>query len=393
MSRESNIYGNGLFAPTREQAWLLKAALTRGPGAIAAWQKWKPIKDMDHLDPGSTRMLPLVYDNLSRQGVDEPLLNTCKGFYRRAFYQNNMLFHRMAPLLDALETAKIPTMLLKGAALVCRYYKKPGLRPMDDLDILVPTHRALDAVSVLKRLGWRQNPKPKAILAERYFNVRNGHEFNAPDGQAVDLHWHLLADGCFPGADAPFWEAAVSSPLAGAGTLALCATDQLIHVCVHGAKWNIIPGIRWVADAMHVLDTEADRIDWGRLARLAGEFRISLPLLDTLGYLKDRFEAPVPAPILDRLKALHRTWGERREYRDANSPAGLGMRSFMLRYLRHRSHSRNAAPQTGTGGLGLLAFTQHFFGADSGLDMLCAAGRRATERIRHLGGRHRARTS
>ena len=67
--------------PTWEQESLLKAALLQGEEAIKAWHKWKSRVDVDQLDPGSLRLLPLLYRNLRTHGVEDPLMNRFKGIY------------------------------------------------------------------------------------------------------------------------------------------------------------------------------------------------------------------------------------------------------------------------------------------------------------------------
>ena len=70
--------------PTPAQELLLRSALLTGPGALEAWQRWKSQHDLveSELDHGSFRLLPLVYRNLSAQGIEEPHLARLKGIYR-----------------------------------------------------------------------------------------------------------------------------------------------------------------------------------------------------------------------------------------------------------------------------------------------------------------------
>ena len=76
--------------------------------------------------------------------------------------------------------------------------------------------------------------------------------------------------------------------------MALNPTDQLLHTCWHGARWNEVPPIRWVADAMAILGASAPEIEWPSLLKKAERHRIVLPVKDALEYLKKKFDAPVP---------------------------------------------------------------------------------------------------
>jgi len=59
-----------------------------------------------------------------------------------------------------------------------------------------------------------------------------------------------------------------------------------------------------VADAMVILKVTKSEIDWGRLLLQAQKCRVTMPLRETVAYLRDKFDAPVSAEIL---KALQNT--------------------------------------------------------------------------------------
>ena len=118
--------------------------------------------------------------------------------------------------------------------------------------------------------------------------------------------------GCWRAfADAPFWAASQPFALSGREYQTLCPTDMLLHVCFHGARWNVTPPLRWIADAMMILSRAGEEIDWLRLLELARERRLSLMLRETLGYLHRTFAAPVPPFVLATLGVTPVSRGER----------------------------------------------------------------------------------
>ena len=142
--------------PTRSQTWLLRAALLSGPAALQAWQVWKDQNgDLDRLDSGSRRLLPLLFFNLRANRVSDPQMAPLKALYRQTWYRNQNLFYQIADVLEALRSAGIPTMILKGAALGVLHYGDLGLRPMADFDILVPTAQIEQTYAELGQRGWR----------------------------------------------------------------------------------------------------------------------------------------------------------------------------------------------------------------------------------------------
>jgi len=103
-------------------------------------------------------------------------------------------------------------------------------------------------------------------------------------------------------------------------TLTLNPTDQLLHVCVHGAAWDEVPHVRWVADAMMILKVAKSEIDWSRFLLQAQKCRVTMPLRETFAYLRKKFGAPVSAEALKTLQNIPVSKREYRAYRYFTSP-------------------------------------------------------------------------
>lgn len=335
--------------PTPLQTLLLRACLEQGENTVSAWKEWRQLADIDHLDQGSFRLLPLLYHNLQQNGVDDPLMPRLKGIYRKSWYKNQMLFHAAAKVLQTFQAADIPTVLLKGVALSHAYYKDHGLRPMSDFDVLVPIKQAREAVELLAASGLKPKPTPSAevsieIFQEPYFHLTSGYGFTEGNAYEVDLHWYAIHSCYYPEADNNFWEGATPTVFAGIEASLLQPADMLLHVCVHGYRWNIVPPLRWIADAMMILRIAEDRMDWQRLIQEAKVRRLILPIRFTLDYLATEFHAPVPPKVLQILASTPVTYYERFEY-TAQSQAPNLLRKLIpfeaiFTYFRHKS-SRN----------------------------------------------------
>ena len=311
----------GACRPTALQELLLQAALLDGQQAFSAWCEWNRRGGLEQLDSGSYHTLPLVYSNLAQQGFQHPLMGTLGGIRRRAWYENRLLFRRMGPVIEMLHGAAIPTLLLKGAALAVHYYPDPGLRPMGDLDVLVPEMHALQTLRLLESQGWKQEGEKngrKLQLRESDLGFLHSLTLFHPDGREIDLHWHALYLASFPGADQPFWEASVPLEFEGVPTRALCASDQLLHACAHGTMWNPLPPMRWAADAITVM--RSSKTDWQRLLMLAQRLRLITAVRDGLEYLAAALAAPVPAEALADMRQIKVSQSEELEYQRLCKP-------------------------------------------------------------------------
>jgi len=326
--------------PTAEQELLLQAALLEGQPVIDAWQQWTSRVDIDDVDPGSYRLLPLVYRNLLGQGVTDPLLDKLKGVYRKTWFENQLLFHRMARVLQALHGEGIETLVLKGAALVPLYYRDYGLRPMQDFDLLVHPGDLARTIALLREMGWHRS-ESEALPLDLVVPFRHALSFWKGAADQFDLHWYALRGRCWAEADDEFWAGAVAFQLGKVDTLALNPTDELLHTCVHGLAWNPVPPFRWAADAMMVLNTSGPEIDWSRLVAQARQRRLSLPLTAALDYLARTLHAPAPPEALADLRSRVVSRFERIEYETVTRHDGgivASLSRLLVSYERYAPH-------------------------------------------------------
>lgn len=364
--------------PTPRQELVLRAALCQGAVAADAWRAWQADEQLDH---GVYRLLPLVYRNLKEQGIDDPWLPRLKGIYRRTWSENQLFLRRTTTVLAAFQRHGIQTMILKGLALSLLYYKDEGVRPMRDVDVLTPTAQARQAIRALSDEGFHPSPQYYLPFKESYLAAWHGYPFTNAAGMDIDLHWHLLEEDCHPDADDDFWAAATPTTVKGVPTHALDPADQLLHVCIHGVRWNPVPSVRWVADAMTILRVTPD-LGWDRLVDQAQRRRLVVLLRAGLNYLQRRFDAPIPQRVLDTLANTPTSWAERREYAattQAWDTAGPVTR-FWHRYQRYW---RVARPkyiwQQPTG---FVRYLQAMWGVDSLLDVPRFAFEDVSRRLR-----------
>lgn len=296
----------GTWRPTALQELLLDAALGDRERAAAAFAEWVAATGFDDVDGGSFRVLPLVATRFEELGITGSWSAHLRGVLRRSWYENHVMLHATLPAIDELQRAGIDVVVLKGGALGVLAYPGIGSRPMDDLDVLVPEGRAVDALRVLLRAGWRLDPEavPAAVcrgdLPESFRRLRHSIGMHGPAGFDVDLHWHAAYAWCWLGADRDLWATTRSFELHGRSLRALSASDELIVDCVHGLRANRVPPIRWVTDAMMVLRSEP--LAWDALVRRARDLRVEPHLGLAFEYLRARFAAPIPDSVLGELR-------------------------------------------------------------------------------------------
>jgi hypothetical protein len=212
----------------------------------------------------------------------------------------------------AMEQARVPLLVLKGAALAQMVYGDPRLRPMRDVDLLARPSDVRRAQDVLARCGFQ----PGGVAVPR-----RHHHLEAlsrtVDGATItiELHHHLLVG-------TPFVDALTYDDLAAEAQAlhwgdmmfrTLGCEDMLWHVYAHVFVINTLrPGairLLSVADLVQATEAWIDRIDWGRVKRKYGRLLRALcvqqhlvpwspHVAETLrAYVNDRAAAVVAHPI------------------------------------------------------------------------------------------------
>ncbi len=300
------------WKPSPLQELLLRAALFDGDAARTAWHAWIGQSGFSQVDYGSYRLLPLVYLNLLKLEMQHPALPQLQEMYRVTWYRNHLILRRAVKALRLLREAEIPTLVLKACALIPLYYHDVAARPMSDTDILVPTAHARRALQVLNAGGWFPRERALEEMSEGYFTRLHAHTLTTADKFDLDLHRHVFHFETRDAGDEPFWEASIPVELQNEKTRALSPADQLLHVCTHGAEWNPVPPVRWVADACMIL--QHAQVDWERFVHFARVMRVVLVAQHALTYLDSAMQQNIPAYVFDALRHTNITRLERVHY-------------------------------------------------------------------------------
>jgi hypothetical protein len=296
--------------PNWQQSLLLTAAIGEDKTAAEAFCRWRGIIDIEaDFDRGSYRLLPLVYDRMRRLEVRDPLMGRLKGVYRMSWYENQILFDKVRPLVSNLKQRGITTLVLNGVALVLSYYRNAAVRPIVNIDIAVSPRQVRHSIAAIEAFGWQPNANP----SDDDFKYRHFMRFTDCNGLELALHWHFLYEACNDEADAFFWSSAIPLDFGGVPTLQLSATAMLVQVILHGIRWNVEPPRQWIPDALSILRHEGGRLDWERMMAFAQAQRLTYRLRLGLGYLAERHNAPVPREVLTRLQRIGRSLLERIE--------------------------------------------------------------------------------
>jgi hypothetical protein len=169
----------------------------------------------------------------------------------------------LAEVLEALERAGLPVVVMRGLRSVESIYCDAGSRPFEDHDLLVPPADVAGAREILGRLGF----------------ARQAHGLFRRGGVIVDLHVDPLGAERRPSRArifslpvGPLFERARPGRVAGAPALLLSVEDDLLLLAIHLVKHSFDRLIR-IADLAHLLERHRQAFGWEALAERAAAAR------------------------------------------------------------------------------------------------------------------------
>jgi hypothetical protein len=264
---------------------------------------------------------PLLHAAIQEHGLDVPreIGQPLQETYYQLAAANALRFQELVKVLTTLSEAGIPVLVLKGAVLVETVYGNLALRPMSDLDLLVPRERIHQLPAALAPLGYRMSPG-EAGYSFAYDTLFCGEIILYKETPVLpvvlDVHWHLVAVEWFHHTAQVDLEAlwATICPLIVDGTPArqLCPEDNLIHLCLHAGISHSYIYLLNLIDIDRTIAAYPD-LDWNRFLQRARDFQVRSAVYFGLRFTRDLFDTPIPDRVLDELRpGRFRCWGVRR---------------------------------------------------------------------------------
>ena len=217
----------------------------------------------------------------------------------RSAAANMLLTRQVGEILQTLNQAGIPAIVLKGLHLAELVYPELQLRPISDVDLLIQRTQMQAAQQALAGLGYQPQRHSGATA--------NDHHHLPPlrkDGaHPIELHWTLAPPG---GVTAPepggAWQRAVPARLGEQPALVLCREDTLLHLVVHFQAHNFRLSLRHLYDFVALLQPGSPPIDWEAVQTRSREWRAEKSLFLCLHLAHELLNCPLPPGLLVALQ-------------------------------------------------------------------------------------------
>jgi len=261
---------------------------------------------------------PLVYDTVRNESESLPpwVREELRTAYYQAAARNTLFYRELVAIVRRFHQANVPLILLKGAALAQGTYRNLALRPMSDLDLLVPSDFMLRAEELLARRGY-------TILEGAESHLRH-MTFELPDSDTsthVEIHSHIVSSPYYRRAipEEWLWRDPVELLIDGVPALTPAPQVSIVHSCLHfldhtGTRGSLL----WLCDIAEVArDTD---LDWDGLAQKLCEFTIALPVRAVLLECQELLGLPIPADPWKQLLSYRPGFAENRAFQFCLSP-------------------------------------------------------------------------
>ncbi|OPY59384.1 MAG: hypothetical protein A4E55_00244 [Pelotomaculum sp. PtaU1.Bin035] len=223
---------------------------------------------------------------------------------RRITARNLIIFSELKTVLDVLNKAAVPAIILKGLCLAEDYYP-PGVRPLSDLDLLIKREDIEKSVKIINNLGYKLLGKGLPFSIHRDFAEKvTYHRTNGVMPVTLDLHTSL---GPYPYLGrvktAVLWQAARPRKVAGIDVLCLCPEHFLLHLCLHMFQHRYE---NWLFSACDMLlltrRYHGDEINWSYFLKNVSDYKLHLPVAFSLKKTAKYFGRVSPGPVLEQLE-------------------------------------------------------------------------------------------
>jgi hypothetical protein len=229
------------------------------------------------------------------------LMAQLKAHVARVVARNLLLAQELASILQAVASAQVLCLPLRGLALAEQLYGSVMFRPAGDLDLLVPRDSIRALADVLTARGFRHVDRRAGFAQDFYYTLsfmKNRHGWII-----VEPHWTITYPPFVNRIDmSAVWDRCHRTVVLGVETWRLGSEDLFLHLSLHLIHGGEQAPLLWLYELDRLIRSETGKLDWGQVGLLARQTGQNRLLAEVFRRLKDTFDSPIPADLVLELE-------------------------------------------------------------------------------------------
>jgi len=209
----------------------------------------------------------------------------------------------IALVLDALASAGVHAILLKGAALAYTVYDSPGSRPRADTDLFIRSEQIETSRRVMTALGYTEPALSGGELIFCQFAMDKRDRFGVD--HAFDFHWKISTQSLFAQIITfdELYAEAVPVPALGPHARTAGFPHALLLACTHPVMHHRgVERLIWIYD-VHLIASRMSACDLTRFVSLALQKQVAAICAHQLARSRARLHTRVPDGVMTQLSS------------------------------------------------------------------------------------------
>jgi len=226
---------------------------------------------------------PLMYKKVKSLSLTHKIPKTAMAMLHQSWLKtlgrSMVLIEHFRNTMDAFNKAGLTAIAMKGIYLSDWLYSEVGLRQFSDIDLLLKPKEALEALEILKNLGYSSST---IYMANFYKKHNNKNEFvHYPpmtlNGVSIEIHTRLYSNNAdFNVEIDDLFDNALMSKVQGVKSFIFSPEDMLINLCLHMEKHFRGGAFQLTGfyDISNILDIFNEIIDADKLMKICRKYSV-----------------------------------------------------------------------------------------------------------------------
>lgn len=213
------------------------------------------------------KLSPLIY--YYNKNISEEIREQFAQDFKKIIFRNLAIMEEAKEVIKELKSQGLDFIMLKGWILSQTVYENIGLRPMDDIDILIKKSQRKAIANILSSLGY-----------ERCFCRKTNDTYLKKEIMLyIDIHYEIITltqlSKVVKWEEEDVWRNALQVEIDGEEVRTLGTEENIIYLCYHLTFQHGCLELLSLIDIYKVIEHYQDEINWEKVILLSQKINLS----------------------------------------------------------------------------------------------------------------------